>query len=49
MAPQTLQTRSDNRDGRNLYPWLGYQATDHITVWGVGGACLHTGIGVGGS
>ena len=20
-----------------VYPWLGYQATDRITVWGVGG------------
>ena len=20
-----------------LYPWLGYQATERITVWGVGG------------
>ena len=25
------------RSGNGLYPWLGYKATDRVTVWGVAG------------
>ena len=34
---RSASARRSPRSGNGLYPWLGYKATDRVTVWGVAG------------